>query len=216
MKDIIEIPFGEIHTKEALSKLQFPWMKVLQINGGIRIEPIYDPATAESEGTYYPTKAFIEDRDYRSFFLDIENNAAPLAARAYSDSPQLNDVNVSYHLASLDLEENFARFKMPPLVSNWCVVLQSIPGYVKIIFDRDKDTAEARAKEIIRCCFRVSGWEIGQSWPLDEMELRWGNPNIKQEKEEKSYSIEQITKLVRVIRPDMVKDLNLIKTILEN
>lgn len=216
MKDVISIPFGEIHTKEALAKLQFPWMKVLQISGGIRIEPIYNPATAESEGPYYPTKAFIEDRDYRSFFLDIENNIALLATRAYSDSPQLNNVNTSYHLINLDLEENLARFKMAPVVSNWCVVLQSSSGDVKIIFDRDKDTAEARAEEIINACFKSSGWEIGQSWPLDEMESRWNKPTIKQKEEEKIYSIEQITKLVRVIRPDMVKDLNLIKTILEN
>lgn len=216
MKDIISIPAGEIHTKEALSKLQFPWMKVLQISGGIRIEPIYDPVTAESEGPYYPTKAFIEDRDYRSFFLDIENNIALLGTRAYSDSPQLNNVNVSYHLINLDLEENLARFKMAELVSNWCVVLHSNTDDVKILFDVDQNTTEARANEIIKSCFRASGWKIGQSWPLDEMHPRWTKRAIKQEKEEKSYSTEQITKLVRVIRPDLVKDFNLIKTILES
>ena len=133
MKEAIHIPFGEIHTKEALSKLQFPWMKVLQINGGIRIEPIYDPITAESEGPYYPTKAFVEDRDYRAFFLDIGNNAALLATRAHSISLELNNVNTTYHLTNLDLEENLARFKMASLVSNWCVVLHANTGDVKIL-----------------------------------------------------------------------------------
>ena len=48
------------------------------------------------------------------------------------------------------------------------------------------------------------------------MEARWTKHRVGYQKEKEQYSIDQVTKLVRAIRPDLVNDLHLIKTILES
>lgn len=235
MGNVITLKFKDFNNRESLTKLiGIRWAKIISKEDGVEIRPIHETTPAHQKENFFPIKAFIEDKCYRDLFLDMSNNHHEIMAKVLKKDPILAATNIVYHFQINDYP--IERFQMADVCSSWAVIMASSAGRGMVIFDTTCENAVRRAGDIAAICYKSQNWKIVSSSPIKELPqtLELAIQESKPTKEDVPtsvpehheqfgptklfdlYTVEQVMKLVKVIRPDLKDDLSLIKNIMEN